>query len=128
MTISTLPNNPQPSRSNALGGSVVNTLLTAAYTDGSAGQATSPTFFDTHNSKAFALSLAAASTSTGEPAATTDFAVDVMRSIDGGETWQLFASYSGPQELFVPCPIDNCIWQFRLKTKGTNGVRVRART
>lgn len=126
-----LQHNPQSSLTNASGLPTLNKVLTTQYTNQSTATGfTEPTFFDVQDTESFSLSVQevdGAGDPVGSPAANF-FLLQLFRSLDNGYSWQLFASYTAQTEIDVPCKSRNIIWQFRLTTKGTNNIRVRART
>ncbi len=115
-----LQHSPEASQLAALTEPSINQTLTAVNDE------TSPTFFDCLQAGEFALSLAALSG--GQLVAAADFAVDAYRSIDGGESWQKVATYTGTTDIFVPCKLRGVLWKWKLKTAGANPTQVRART
>jgi len=118
--VSPLVHSPMMSRADFASPSI-NQVLTAAYTDGSPGQATAPTLFD---SPRFAVSIFPVD-GAGIQKAAAGFSVGLYRSIDGGVTYQLFATYPATIETIVVDSIQSYRWQARLLTKGADNVRVR---
>lgn len=123
-----LQHNPQPTQTIAVGTPSINQVLSVAYAGGtpSVDSYTPTTFFDLKRDGYVAVSVLEVNPAGEVVAPAGGFTLGLYRSLDYGETFQLYTSWTANTETLVQMAITGCRWQFRLTTKGTNSVRVRA--
>jgi len=119
MVAAQLPHNPATDSILQASMPSINQLLSAA------GAETDPTLFlpGAGSARSIALSIAEEG---GAPAG--GFALDMMRSIDGGFSWQVYKTFTAQAEPVEDNVIANdLLWKFVLRTKGARNIRVRVR-
>lgn len=121
-----IPHNPQSNRMHSYSAPSINKVLTADYSSSDPNSYTEKTYFLASGDGKVAVSIQPVD-GDGNDVAGSALEVQLYRSLDEGESWQLFKTYSAATEEYLDSPLTVLKWQFRLSSVGSNpGIRIRA--
>lgn len=123
-----LRHNPMTSLSSGQGEPLINQILNGAVGTPDKITMTDPTFFDCQTTRSVSISVQPVDDAGLPVSELGSPIVDIHRSLDNGYSWQFYKQLPFPAEVVESISTRYSLWRFALRTKGTNNVRVRART